>query len=79
MPVYAAHIFSVYSSISTTMAMEKTKLVGLLSILDMDVLCLHLYIIRILNGCEIKTENYFTRVTVQHHKACLLIPNRYLE
>ena len=33
--------------------------------------------IRIFNGCEVLIENSVTRVTVRHHEACRVMPNRY--
>ena len=36
-------------------------------------------IIRIFNGCEVRTENSVTRVTVRHREACLVMPNNYPE
>ena len=41
---------------------------------------LHIYfIIRIFNGCELRIENSVTTVTVQHRKACRVMPNSYPE
>ena len=34
-------------------------------------------IIRIVNGCEVLTENFVMRVTVWHHEACRVMPNSY--
>ena len=39
----------------------------------------HKNIIRIFNGCEVRIENSFTRVTVRHHEACRVKPNSYPE
>ena len=33
--------------------------------------------IRIFNGHEVLIENSITRVTVQHHEACRVMPNGY--
>ena len=35
--------------------------------------------IRIFNGCEVQIENSILRVTFQHHKACRVLQNSYLE
>ena len=41
-----------------------------------NVRTLHIYfIIRIFNGCELLIENSVTPVTVQHRKACRVMPN----
>ena len=29
------------------------------------------------NGCEVRIENSFTRVTVRHHETCRVMPNSY--
>ena len=45
-----------------------------------NVRTLHIYfIVRIFNGCELRIENSVTMVTVQHRKACRVIPNSYPE
>ena len=35
------------------------------------------YTIRILNGCEVLIQSSVTRVTVQHHEACRVMPHSY--
>ena len=37
------------------------------------------FIIRIFNGCELRTDNSVTTVTVQHRKACRVMQNSYPE
>ena len=32
---------------------------------------------RICNGCEVRIENFVTRVTVQYHEACRVMVNSY--
>ena len=36
-------------------------------------------IIRIYNGCEMRTENSVTKVTVRHRETCRVMPNSYPE
>ena len=38
-----------------------------------------IFIIRIFNGCEVRIENFVTRVVVRHREACRVMPNNYPE
>ena len=36
-------------------------------------------IIKVFNGCEVRIQNSITRLTVQHHELCQVMPNSKLE